>query len=111
MRKLPVFLLSFTACSTLAYNLDEILNLSREHSPGYQSQMLNFSADKKAAVIAIGKSLPTVTLSLTGSQTETAPNTTTRSSKLKLASTVPFYNPENIHSYRSGKLKTEKAQL
>lgn len=111
MRKLPVLLLSMTACSVLAYNLDEVLNLSRERDPGYQSKMLKFAANKKAAVIAIGKSLPALTLSLTGTQTSTAPNVTARSSKLKLASTIPLYNPENLHTHRAGKIETEKAQL
>lgn len=68
MKKIPVLILCFSASQLLAYSLDDILNLSKEHDPGYQSKVLQLSADEKSGLIAMGQSLPSITLSLTGAK-------------------------------------------
>ncbi|MEC7030279.1 MAG: TolC family protein [Pseudomonadota bacterium] len=111
MNKLPIFLVCITSSCIFSYDLTQVLNLSREHDPGYQSKILEFSASEKAAAIALGKSLPSLTMSLTGSQASNNASVTSNTSKLKFSSTIPLYNPEIIHRRQAGKLATDSARL
>ncbi len=111
MKKIPVLILCFSASQLLAYSLDDILNLSKEHDPGYQSKVLQLSADEKSGLIAMGQSLPSITLSLTGAKSSADGTASTSSSKLKLNTSIPLYNPKSIHAVSLGKLGTQMARL
>ncbi|MFZ9321088.1 MAG: TolC family outer membrane protein, partial [Hylemonella sp.] len=107
--------LTVLSMSARAQSLSDLYDAARQYDAAYQSAKSQYQATMAVSEEADQQILPTVNLSVTGSNgqvnvIESSPNRSYTNQGISMSASQPLYRPGNIATYRQGKKQIDVAQ-
>ncbi|MEY3381199.1 MAG: hypothetical protein RL468_1797 [Pseudomonadota bacterium] len=107
--------LTVLSMSARAQSLSDLYDAARQYDAAFQSAKSQYQATMAVSEEADQQILPTVNLSVTGSNgqvnvIESSPNRSYTNQGISMSASQPLYRPGNIATYRQGKKQIDVAQ-
>jgi len=115
LSSLALAALTVLSMSARAQSLSDLYDAARQYDAAYQSAKSQYQATMAVSEEADQQILPTVNLSVTGSNgqvnvIESSPNRSYTNQGISMSASQPLYRPGNIATYRQGKKQIDVAQ-